>query len=59
LEVWKKRDPLLLILKGGQLGDDDLKAIEREVSDLINQAVRQAEESADPEVSTVLEDVYA
>ena len=59
LEVWKKRDPLLLILKSGKLGDDALKAIEREVSDLINQAVRQAEESADPEVSTVLEDVYA
>lgn len=58
LEAWKKRDPLLLIGKDGRLSRGDVTEIEKEVSEMIEQAVRYAENSPEPDVRTVLEDIY-
>ncbi|MEE9611937.1 MAG: thiamine pyrophosphate-dependent dehydrogenase E1 component subunit alpha [Desulfatiglandales bacterium] len=59
LEAWQKRDPRLLLIQQGRLANDELEGIDREISDAIDEAVRYAEESPLPDVSSLLEDVYA
>ncbi|MBW2057288.1 MAG: pyruvate dehydrogenase (acetyl-transferring) E1 component subunit alpha [Deltaproteobacteria bacterium] len=58
LVAWKKRDPLLVINKDGRLSPEDVKEVEKEVSEMIEQAVRYAEKSPEPDAGTVLEDIY-
>jgi len=57
-EIWKKRDPLLLLNKRGRLRTEEVEEIEKEVSGMIETAVRYAEESPEPDVRTLLEDIY-
>ena len=59
LESWKKRDPLLVLIQRGGLSARDTEEIDKEVDEVICQAVRYAEESPSPEVRSALEDIYA
>lgn len=59
LDSWKKRDPLLLLSKQGKLTKAEMEKIEKEVTEELDEAVRFAEESPEPDVQTALEDVYA
>lgn len=59
LETWQKRDPRLILIQQGELIDDEVKGIDKEISEAIEEAVRYAEESPLPDVSSALEDVYA
>lgn len=59
LEAWQERDPRLLLIKQGRLPKNEVEGIHREISDAIEEAVRYAEESPLPDVSSLLEDVYA
>jgi pyruvate dehydrogenase E1 component alpha subunit len=58
-ESWKKRDPLSLLVKEGGLSASEVERIEGEVSEMIEEAVRFAVESPEPDISTALEDIYA
>jgi pyruvate dehydrogenase E1 component alpha subunit len=58
-ESWKKRDPLLNMIKTGQLSPEETNKIDREVAEIIEEAVRYAESSPEPDVGTALEDIYA
>ena len=59
LETWKRRDPLSLLIKRGGLTSNEVERIDKEVSEVVEEAVRFAEESPEPEVSVGLEDIYA
>jgi pyruvate dehydrogenase E1 component alpha subunit len=58
-ESWKKRDPLLTLIKAGRLKTGEVEGINREVSEIIEEAVRFAEDSPEPDVGTTLDDIYA
>jgi len=59
LEKWKKRDPLLVLREQGKLTTEEVGRIERDATAKIEEAVRFAEESPEPDVGTVLEHIYA
>lgn len=59
LETWKRRDPLSLLIKRGGLTSNEVERIDREVSEVVEEAVRFAEESPEPDVDVALEDIYA
>ncbi len=59
LETWKKRDPFLLLIEQGGLTSNEVERIDNEVSEVVEEAVRFAEESPEPEASVGLEDIYA
>ena len=59
LETWKKRDPFLLLIKQGGLTSNEVERIDKEVSEVVEEAVRFAEESPEPDVDVALEDIYA
>ena len=59
LDMWKKRDPLLVLIEKSGLHESQIRQIEKEVSEAIGEAVRYADESPQPELSTALEDIYA
>jgi acetoin:2,6-dichlorophenolindophenol oxidoreductase subunit alpha len=59
LDMWKKRDPLLVLIKKCGLSNRQVAEIENEVSKEIEEAVRYADEGPQPELSSALEDVYA
>ena len=58
LETWKRRDPLSLLIKRGGLTSNEVERIDREVSEVVEEAVRFAEESPEPDVGVALEDIY-
>jgi TPP-dependent pyruvate/acetoin dehydrogenase alpha subunit len=58
-ESWKKRDPLLILIKAGRLSPKEVQGIDSEVSQIIQEAVGFAEGSPDPDVATTLNDIYA
>jgi TPP-dependent pyruvate/acetoin dehydrogenase alpha subunit len=58
-ESWKKRDPLMNVIKAGQLSPKKTDKIDREVAEVIEEAVRYGEASPDPDGGTILEDIYA
>ncbi|MFH1090852.1 MAG: thiamine pyrophosphate-dependent dehydrogenase E1 component subunit alpha [Pseudomonadota bacterium] len=58
-EVWKKRDPRLLLIEQGGLTGEETVRIDQEVAALIEDAVEYAEKSPIPEVHTAYEDLYA
>ncbi|MBW2123615.1 MAG: thiamine pyrophosphate-dependent dehydrogenase E1 component subunit alpha, partial [Deltaproteobacteria bacterium] len=58
-ESWKQRDPLLVLMNKGGLTSKEVEGIDREVSREIEEAVRFAEESPEPDLSSALEDIYA
>lgn len=58
LETWKKRDPFLLLIEQGGLTSNEVERIDNEVSEVVEEAVRFAEESPEPDVDVALEDIY-
>ena len=59
LDKWKKRDPLLVLREQGKLTTEEVDRIERDAIAKIEEAVRFAEESPEPDVGTALEHIYA
>ena len=61
-DEWRKRDPLTLfrkrVTKEKTLKAKEMDAIDKEVDDMIEEAVKLADESPIPEPSEILEDVY-
>ncbi len=58
LETWKKRDPFLLLIEQAGLTSNEVERIDNEVSEVVEEAVRFAEESPEPDVDVALEDIY-
>jgi len=58
-ESWKKRDPLILLRKRGNLTPEEVGKIEQEVSAELSEAVLFAEQSPNPEIGDVLDDIFA
>ncbi|MFQ5959984.1 MAG: pyruvate dehydrogenase (acetyl-transferring) E1 component subunit alpha [Candidatus Methylomirabilales bacterium] len=63
VDEWKHRDPILLFRRKleeeGLLTPQELEQIERETDDLVADSVRFAEESPDPPLTDLYEDIYA
>lgn len=63
VEEWKQRDPIVLfqqrLKEEGVLSPQDLERIERETDELVVEAVRFSEESPDPPLTDLYEDIYA
>lgn len=59
LEAWKRRDPLSLLIKRGGLTSNEVERIDKEVSEVVEESVRFAAESPEPDVGVALEDIYA
>src|SRR3989442_1737082 len=60
--LWKLRDPILLfrdrVLKPGVLSEDDVKKIEKDVNDLVDEAVAFADASPEPPASELFTDIF-
>ena len=58
-----ERDPIegvrKLLLDGGHLSEDEVKAVDKEVKDVINEAAEFAKESPEPDLSELMTDIYA
>jgi pyruvate dehydrogenase E1 component alpha subunit len=48
-----------LLLQGGLATDDDLKAIDRDIKERVNESAEFAKESPEPDVSELWTDIYA
>ncbi len=48
-----------LLLDGGHAGEEDLKAIDKEIKAVVNEAADFAKESAEPSATALFENVYA
>jgi pyruvate dehydrogenase E1 component alpha subunit len=48
-----------LLLQGGHASDDDLKAIDREIKDVVNASAEFAKDSPEPALSELWTDIYA
>ncbi|HLB69195.1 MAG TPA: thiamine pyrophosphate-dependent enzyme, partial [Thermoplasmata archaeon] len=63
VEEWKKKDPILrfrlYLERRGQWDNDDEAALQKELDDLITEAVRKAEKVPPPPLDTMFTDVYA
>jgi len=63
VEEWKQRDPIVIfrqrLEKEGFLSPQEMEQIERETDELVVEAVRFAEESPDPPLTDLYEDIYA
>jgi TPP-dependent pyruvate/acetoin dehydrogenase alpha subunit len=58
VDSWKKRDPRLLLIKQGGLSSEEIERIDKEVAEAIEEAVRYADASPQPDIKVALEDVY-
>jgi pyruvate dehydrogenase E1 component alpha subunit len=62
VEREKLRDPIVTFrdqaLKAGWLGEDDLRKIDKDVSDLVDEAVAFADGSPEPPLSELLTDIF-
>ncbi len=63
VEEWKQRDPIVIfrqrLEKESLLSPQELEQIERETDELVVEAVRFAEESPDPPLTDLYEDIYS
>lgn len=63
LEEYKSKDPILLTLhtirQNGIATDEEIAAIDKRIEDVVEAAVKFAEESPFPDASEVLKDVYS
>jgi pyruvate dehydrogenase E1 component alpha subunit len=63
VEEYRKRDPITLfeakLLADGLISAAELRQIEQQVQDEVDEAVRFAEESPFPDPSTLLDHLYA
>ena len=58
VDSWKKRDPRLLLIQQGGLSPEEVGGIDKEVAEAIEEAVRYADASPQPDIKVALEDVY-
>ena len=62
VEREKKRDPILLFrdraTKAGLVTEEDIKRIEKDVNDLVDEAVAFADASPEPPVEWLLTDIF-
>ena len=62
-EAWRAKDPIILFQKKleaeGLLTREEFERLEREVEQAIQEAVRFAEESPEPSLGALYEDIYA
>src|SRR5213593_692856 len=62
IEREKQRDPIMLFrdraLRAGVLSDDDVKKIEKDVNDLVDEAVAFADASPEPPASELFTDIF-
>jgi len=62
VEQEKQRDPILLFreraLKAGWLTEDDVRKIEKDANDLVDEAVAFADASPEPDLSELLTDIF-
>ena len=58
-----ERDPIErvrdLLMTGGLATDEDLKAIDKEIKAVVNEAAEFSKESPEPDVSELYTDIYA
>jgi pyruvate dehydrogenase E1 component alpha subunit len=48
-----------LLIQGGHCGDDDLKALDKEIKAIVNESAEFAKESPEPALSELWTDIYA
>ena len=48
-----------LLLQGGHAGEDDLKAIDKDIKDIVNQAAEFSKQSPEPALDELWTDIYA
>jgi pyruvate dehydrogenase E1 component alpha subunit len=58
VDSWKKRDPRLLLIQQGGLNPEEIERIDKEVAEAIEEAIRYADASPQPDIKVALEDVY-
>lgn len=62
VEEWKQRDPIVIfrqrLEQEGLLSPQEMEQVERETDELVAEAVRFAEESPDPPLTDLYEDIY-
>ena len=62
-KVREERDPIEhvreLLITGKHAGDDDLKAVDKEIKGIINEAATFAQESPEPALEELWTDIYA
>jgi pyruvate dehydrogenase E1 component alpha subunit len=58
-----ERDPIeqvrQMLLTGNHATEDDLKAIDKEIKDIVNEAAEFAKDSPEPDVAELWTDIYA
>ena len=63
MEEYRRQDPLLIledsILKTASATEDELKAIDNSCRQLVSASIDFAENSPEPELKTMYEDIYA
>lgn len=59
VKEWQQRDPIFRFAATLKIGDAEMQALQQDVAQAIEQAVQFAESSPEPDVSTILEGVYA
>ncbi len=59
----EERDPIeqvrAILLEGKHASEEDLKAIDKEIKDIVNQAADFSRESPEPQVEELWTDIYA
>ena len=62
-EMREKRDPIenirQMLLTGDHASEDDLKAIDKEIKDVVNESAEFAKESPEPDLKELWTDIYA
>ncbi|MDG3042830.1 pyruvate dehydrogenase (acetyl-transferring) E1 component subunit alpha [Roseicyclus marinus] len=62
-EMREKRDAIehvrQMLLTGGHASEDDLKKIDKEIKDIVNEAAEFSKESPEPDLSELWTDIYA
>ncbi|HID86681.1 MAG TPA: thiamine pyrophosphate-dependent dehydrogenase E1 component subunit alpha, partial [Anaerolineae bacterium] len=63
VEAWKKKDPISrfrsMLIKEGVITEEEAERIEREAKETIEEAVRFAQDSPEPSLEGIEEEVYA
>lgn len=63
LEKYKSQDPITILRKkmadAGLLTDEEFKELDNKCKEIVNESVRFAEESEEPPLEAIYEDIYA
>jgi pyruvate dehydrogenase E1 component alpha subunit len=62
VEEWRKRDPILTfgqrLVDDGVISEDDLEAFDKQAVEIVDEAVRFADESPFPDLASLYDDIY-